>query len=340
MEMLAKTTNIDFLGKRKITGIISAVLIAAGIFSLFTQGLNLSIDFTGGSVIEVSYEKPADLESIRQKMSENGFEKAVVQNFGSANDVLIRVPVDVNTAPSSETAEGSDSDDAQNSPVTANAKVSETVFKILQSSVQSDDKVTLKRVEFVGPQFGQELVEKGVLALIYALGFVLVYEAFRFEWKFGIGSVAALVHDVLITIGVFAIIQMEFSLAVLAAVLAVIGYSLNDTIVVFDRIRENFRKMRETDTVEIMNVSVNQTLPRTILTSVTTLLVLFALFVFGGDSLKGFSVALIIGVLIGTYSSIFVASPVVLALGVSKKDLMIEKVEKEGADQVDLDLIP
>ncbi|MGH1428121.1 MAG: protein translocase subunit SecF [Arenicella sp.] len=340
MEMLAKTTNIDFLGKRKITGIISAVLIAAGIFSLFTQGLNLSIDFTGGSVIEVSYEKPADLESIRQKMSENGFEKAVVQNFGSANDVLIRVPVDVNTAPSSETAEGSDSDDAQNSPVTANAKVSETVFKILQSSVQSDDKVTLKRVEFVGPQFGQELVEKGVLALIYALGFVLVYVAFRFEWKFGIGSVAALVHDVLITIGVFAIIQMEFSLAVLAAVLAVIGYSLNDTIVVFDRIRENFRKMRETDTVEIMNVSVNQTLPRTILTSVTTLLVLFALFVFGGDSLKGFSVALIIGVLIGTYSSIFVASPVVLALGVSKKDLMIEKVEKEGADQVDLDLIP
>ena len=337
--MLAKTTNIDFLGKRKITGIISALLIAAGLFSLFTQGLNLSIDFTGGSVIEVSYEKPADLGFIRQKMSENGFEKAIVQNFGSASDVLIRVPVSLETA-ATNAEETSNIEGAENKPNTTNAKVSEKVFKLLQSSVKGDDKVTLKRVEFVGPQFGQELVEKGVLALIYALGFVLVYVAFRFEWKFGVGSVAALVHDVLITVGVFAIIQMEFSLAVLAAVLAVIGYSLNDTIVVFDRIRENFRKMRETDTVEIMNVSVNQTLPRTILTSVTTLLVLVALFVFGGDSLKGFSVALIIGVLIGTYSSIFVASPVVLALGVSKKDLMIEKVEKEGVDQVDLDLIP
>jgi len=198
----------------------------------------------------------------------------------------------------------------------------------------------LSRVEFVGPQFGKELVEKGILSLIYALGFVMIYVALRFEWKFGVGSVIALVHDVLITIGVFAVIQMEFSLAVLAAVLAVIGYSLNDTIVVFDRIRENFRKVRETDTVEIMNMSVNQTLPRTILTSVTTLLVLLALFFFGGDSLKGFSVALIIGVLIGTYSSIFVASPVVLALGVSKQDLIREKVQKEGVDEVDLDLIP
>ena len=312
-------------------------MIVAGVFSLVTKGLNLSIDFTGGSVIEVKYDQSADLEQIRQTLADNGHAKAVVQNFGSVNDVMIRVPVNAEAV--TETAE-KDSADESDEQVANNAQVTAKIFSYLEDVIADGDKVTLSRVEFVGPQFGKELVEKGILALIYALGFVMIYVALRFEWKFGVGSVIALVHDVLITVGVFAVIQMEFSLAVLAAVLAVIGYSLNDTIVVFDRIRENFRKVRETDTVEIMNLSVNQTLPRTILTSVTTLLVLIALFVFGGDSLKGFSVALIIGVLVGTYSSIFVASPVVLALGVSKQDLIREKVEKEGVDQVDLDLIP
>lgn len=336
MKMLNKVTNIDFLGQRKIAGLISAVLISFGVFSLVIQGLNLSIDFTGGSVIEVTYDKAADLEKIRSILSENGFDKSIVQNFGTVNDVMIRVPVvaENNVATTNSEEVSPETNAAKNS------EVSKNVFELLQKAVTAGDKVTLRRIEFVGPQFGKELVEGGILALLYALGFVLIYVAFRFEWKFGVGSVVALIHDVLITIGAFAILQLEFSLSVLAAVLAVIGYSLNDTIVVFDRIRENFRKMRETDTVHIMNVSVNQTLPRTILTSLTTLLVLLSLFIFGGESLQGFSIALIIGVLVGTYSSIFVASPVVLALGVSKADLIIEKVEKEGADHVDLDLIP
>ena len=323
MQLLKNISSIDFLGKRKITAVFSVVLVGISLFFLITKGLNLSIDFTGGSVIEVSYEQAADLGTIRETLDANGFTKSVVQNFGTVNDVMIRVPVE---------AEGTD--------VANSVKTSQAVFQLLEEIANTNDKVTLRRVEFVGPQFGKELVEGGILALLYALGFVLVYVAFRFEWKFGLGSISALVYDVIITIGAFAILQLEFSLSVLAAILAVIGYSLNDTIVVFDRIRENFRKMRETDTVHIMNESVNQTLPRTILTSLTTLLVLVALFLFGGESLQGFSIALIIGVLIGTYSSIFVASPVVLALGVTKSDLMIQKVEKEGADHADLDLIP
>ena len=318
--------KIDFLGKRKLAAIFSILLIAIGLFSLVTKGLNLSIDFTGGSVIEVKYEQAADLDQIRQTLVDLGQDKATVQNFGSVNEVMIRVPIA--SAESNELADNADvdmteeiSEQNENSAVSAgnNAKLSSEIFSALEQSVKEGDSVSLSRIEFVGPQFGQELVEKGILALIYALGFVMIYVALRFEWKFGLGSVIALVHDVLITIGIFAIIQMEFSLAVLAAVLAVIGYSLNDTIVVFDRIRENFRKVRETDTVEIMNISVNQTLPRTILTSLTTLLVLFALFFFGGESLQGFSVALIIGVLIGTYSSIFIASPVLSYLGVRGK---------------------
>jgi preprotein translocase subunit SecF len=200
------------------------------------------------------------------------------------------------------------------------------------------DQVDVRSVEFVGPQFGQELFEKGVLALVYALIGVMIYVAFRFEWKFSLGSVAALIHDVLITVGLFSILSLEFTLPVLAALLAVIGYSLNDTIVVFDRIRENFRKLRESDTFDTMNVSINQTLPRTILTSLTTLLVLFALYVYGGEALSGFAATLIIGVLIGTYSSIFVASPTVLGLGAKAEDLIVEEVEKEGADHPDMQL--
>lgn len=315
MEIFNKVTQINFLGWRVFAAIFSAVLIAVGVASFLKNGLNLGVDFTGGTIIEVAYEENADLDSIRSALIAAGYDKATVQNFGSAKDVMVRLPL----------GEGS------------SVELSEAVMATLQ---QNNANVELSRVEFVGPQFGRELAQKGSLALLYALGIVLLYVAFRFEWKFGVGSVAALVHDVLITVGAFAALQIEFSLPVLAAVLAVIGYSLNDTIVVFDRIRENFRKMRETDTVHIMNVSVNQTLPRTILTSLTTLLVLLALLFFGGEVLRGFSIALIIGVLIGTYSSIFVASPVVLALGVSKDDLIPEVVEKEGADQPDHELLP
>jgi len=238
---------------------------------------------------------------------------AVVQHFGSQRDVLIRVPLTEQT-----------SDD----------KVSTKIVELLAASSVGSGEV--RSVEFVGPTFGRELFEKGILALIYALIGVMIYVAFRFEWKFSLGSVAALIHDVVITVGVFSVLQLEFTLPVLAALLAVIGYSLNDTIVVFDRIRENFRKVRETETEEIMNISINQTLPRTILTSLTTLLVLVALYFFGGEALSGFALTLIIGVLIGTYSSIFVASPTVLALGAKAEDLIVEVVEKEGADLADM----
>jgi len=309
VEIFNKITKIDFLAWRKAAAVFSVALILIGAATFFKNGLNLGIDFTGGTLVEVGYEQPADIAGIRGLLESAGYDKATVQNFGSAQDVMIRLPL----------KEG----------VTA-AEVSENVMATINTAAE---KAELRRIEFVGPQFGKELMSKGLQALGIALALVMLYVAFRFEWKFGVGSVVALIHDVLITIGAFAVLQMEFSLAVLAAVLAVIGYSLNDTIVVFDRIRENFRKVRETDTVEIMNLSVNQTLPRTILTSVTTLLVLLALFFFGGEVLRGFSVALIVGVLIGTYSSIFVASPVVLALGVSKDDLIPELIEKEGADQ-------
>ncbi|NND83062.1 MAG: protein translocase subunit SecF, partial [Gammaproteobacteria bacterium] len=235
-----------------------------------------------------------------------------VQAFGSPKDILIRVPLS-----------------AENS----SAEVSTRIVQLL--SANSAETIDVRSVEFVGPQFGQELFEKGLLALIYALIGVMIYVAFRFEWKFSLGSVAALIHDVLITVGLFSILQLEFTLPVLAALLAVIGYSLNDTIVVFDRIRENFRRVRESDTETIMNVSINQTLPRTILTSLTTLLVLSALYLYGGEALNGFAATLIIGVLIGTYSSIFVASPTVLALGAKPEDLIIEEVEKEGAEHPD-----
>lgn len=314
MELLAKTTTIDFIGKRKLALVLSLVLLITSISSLVTNSLNFGIDFTGGTKIELYYEQEVAVTEIRDVLSANDVNEAVVQFFGSNKDVLIRVPLTEQT-----------SDD----------KVSTRIVDALNTSTIGSGEV--RSVEFVGPTFGKELFEKGILALIYALIGVMIYVAFRFEWKFSLGSVTALIHDVLITIGVFSILQFEFTMPVLAALLAVIGYSLNDTIVVFDRIRENFRKVRETETLEIMNLSINQTLPRTILTSLTTLLVLVALYFYGGEALQGFALTLIIGVLIGTYSSIFVASPTVLALGAKAEDLMVEVVEKEGAD---LDAIP
>jgi len=310
MQLFKSETKIDFIGKRMFALIFSVLLLASCVYSLATTGLNLGIDFSGGTKVELVYPDDVSVVDMRSTLQNGGFPQAVVQHFGSKKDVLVRVPLSEES-----------SDD----------RVSDRVVELLKTSSAGDGEV--RSVEFVGPTFGKELFEKGILALIYSLIGVMIYVAFRFEWKFSLGSVAALVHDVLITVGLFSLMKLEFTMPVLAALLAVIGYSLNDTIVVFDRIRENFRKLRESETENTMNVSINQTLPRTILTSLTTLLVLFALYVYGGDALGGFAITLIIGVLIGTYSSIFVASPTVLVLGAKAEDLIVEVVEKEGADQ-------
>lgn len=309
MQLFKQETKIDFIGKRAVALVLSTALIVASLYSFASRGLNYGIDFTGGTKVELGYQKEVAINDIRARLENNGYADAVVQFFGSTREVLIRVPL---------------------SEENSSAKVSTDIVALLKDN--GSDQLEVRSVEFVGPQFGQELFEKGVLALLYALIGIMIYVAFRFEWKFSLGSVAALIHDVIITVGLFSLLSLEFTLPVLAALLAVIGYSLNDTIVVFDRIRENFRKLRDRDTQETMNVSINQTLPRTILTSFTTLLVLAALYFYGGDVLNGFATTLIIGVLIGTYSSIFVASPTVLALGVKAEDLIIEVVEKEGAE--------
>lgn len=307
MKLIKEKLNFDFMSKRKLTMIFSVTLMLISVGSFFTQGLNLGIDFTGGTLVEVGYSEAVDLESVRSALATSEFSEATVQYFGSASDVLIRVAPreGVNTA-----------------------EISGAILELLLTGGQS---LEMRRVEFVGPQVGEELTEDGGLAMIYALLGILIYVALRFQMRFSVGAIVALIHDVVITIGIFSVLQLDFDLTVLAAILAVIGYSLNDTIVVFDRIRENFHKMRKVTSIEVINTSLNQTLNRTIMTSITTLLVLIALFLVGGEIIHGFSTALIIGVLIGTYSSIFVASPVTLALGVTKEDLM--PVEKEGANQ-------
>lgn len=297
----------NFMGHRKLAMSVSLFFIVASIVGLFVKGLNFGIDFTGGTIVELSYDKPAEVDTIRTSLQDSGFERAVVQNFGSAEDVLIRI------APK----EGVNS-----------AQISNQVMEALREN--HSENFELRRVEFVGPQVGDELTEDGALAVIYALIGVLIYVALRFEFRFSIGSVAALVHDVVITLGVFAWTQAQFDLTVLAAILAVIGYSLNDTIVVFDRVRENFRTVRDGSPETVTNLAVNQMLARTLMTSLTTLLVLIALFVLGGEIIHNFALALIVGVVVGTYSSTFVASSIALALGVSKEDLM--QPVKEGAD--------
>jgi preprotein translocase subunit SecF len=326
-----KKFDINFLGKRKLAMMFSLVLIIISLGSLVTRGLSFGIDFTGGTLVEVSYQETIAIDDVRDTLSNSGFEDAVVQYFGTAKDVMIRVPLrsDMEGAQVSEKIMLS-LHEKQGEFVTDTNPISkeQTCSANGQSQVC---KVQMQRVEFVGPQVGDELTNQGGLAMLYALFGILAYVAFRFEWRFAVGSVAALVHDVVITVGVFSVFQLEFTLTVLAALLAVIGYSLNDTIVVFDRIRENFRKMRKETPLNIMNTSINQTLPRTILTSLTTLLVLISLFIFGGDIIHNFSIALILGVVIGTYSSIFIASPVVLALGVSRENLL--KVKQEGGEE-------
>ena len=307
MQILKDKLAIDFMGKRRIAIVLSAVLLVIAIASLVTRGLNFGIDFTGGTLIEVGYPEAVELEGIRNALAESGFDGAQVQHFGSSRDVLVRI------APQAEKESVQLGEDA------------------LTALRQENSAMEMRRVEFVGPQVGEELTEQGALAMIYALIGILIYIMVRFQWRFAPGAVIALVHDVLIIIGFFAFFQFDFDLTVLAALLAVIGYSLNDTIVVFDRIRENFRKMRKGTPVDIVNASLNQTLSRTLMTSITTLLVLFSLFVFGGEVIHVFALALILGVLVGTYSSIYVASTATLALGVSKDDLVKPKAEgKEG----------
>jgi preprotein translocase subunit SecF len=300
--MELKIPTFDFMAHRKVALLLSFALIAVSIGGLIGKGLNFGIDFTGGTLVELGYTEPADLDAIRSALSASEFGDAIVQAFGAPEDVLVRL------APSE---------------ALASAEVSSRVIEILPGA-------EMRRIEFVGPQVGEELTEDGALAMLYALGGILVYVMVRFTLKFAAGAITALVHDVVIVLGFFALTQMEFDLPVLAAILAVIGYSLNDTIVVFDRIRENFRRIRKRDATSIVNTSLNQTLSRTVITSLTTLLVLVALFFLGGELIHAFATALIVGVVIGTYSSIYIASTTALALGVAKADLM--PVKKEGSE--------
>ena len=287
--------------------LFSGILMVLSIISLSTRGLQMGIDFTGGTLIEVGYQKAADLTVLRNTLDTEGFNDATVQNFGTAKDVLIRL----------KPHDGVSSADLS-------TKVLEAINKT------TAEPASVRRVEFVGPQVGDDLAEDGFLALLYSTIGILVYIAWRFEWKFSTGAVIATLHDVIVTLGLFSALGLEFDLTVLAAVLALIGYSLNDTIVVYDRIRENFRLLRNTSTEEIMNISVNVTLSRTIMTSLTVILVLVSLFFLGGEIIHNFSIVLLFGVFFGTYSSIFIASPMALILGISPEDLMIPI--KEGAD--------
>ena len=308
MNNKAKVRVINFMGVRHIASGLSVLLLLVSVFSLVIRELNWGLDFTGGTLVEVHYSDTAPLQDIRNSLDQGGFEGAVVVSFGSERDVLIRLPQGY-----------SDKDGAR-------------LLERLQQGWAGS--VELRRIEFVGPQVGDELREQGGLAMLMALGLVMLYVAFRFQLKFSVGAVVALAHDVLITLGFFSVVGIEFDLTVLAALLAVIGYSLNDTIVVSDRIRENFRKLRKADPVRVINTSLSETLARTLVTSLTTLLVLTALALFGGEMIRGFALALIVGVLIGTYSSIYVAANSLLILGVSKEDLLIPV--KEGANLDDL----
>ena len=296
--------RFQFMKYRKIAAIASIALFTISVLSLSFRGLSLGLDFSGGTLVEVTYETPVELESIRNTLIANGYEDSQVVNFGTNLDVLIKV-ADQN----------------------GNSSIGESIFNLLESSGFNGE---LKRVEFVGPQVGAELRDQGGLGMLVALFMILFYVAFRFQYKFALGAVSALGHDVVIILGLFSVFGWDFDLTVLAALLAVIGYSLNDTIVVSDRIRENFRTQRELGPQDMIDLSLNQTLGRTVVTSLTTLLVLFALFIFGGEMIKGFSLALILGVIVGTYSSIYVVANMLMSLTLTQDDLAIP--EPEGAE--------
>ena len=309
MENTKKLTNksIDFMHQRYVAIIISTALLLSSLISLTLNGLQLGLDFTGGLQIEAEFAEPAELEKIRSSLVTAGFDNAVVAYFGSEKNIKVTLQQDLETG------------------------IEEKITEVLASTTSAN--ITLKQLEYVGPQIGNELRDQGGIGMLFALAIVMLYVAVRFQYKFSLGAVTALIHDVIIVLGVFSLFKLNFDLTVLAAVLAVIGYSLNDTIVVFDRIRENFRKIRRGTPVDIINISLTQTLDRTIITSGTTLLVLLALFFTGGELIRGFSIALIIGISVGTYSSIYIAASMLLLLHIDKEDLMLP--EKEGVETVD-----
>ncbi|MBC3302463.1 MULTISPECIES: protein translocase subunit SecF [Pseudomonas] len=288
--------TINFMGVRNIAFGATVLLTVLALFSWFHKGLNYGLDFTGGTLIELTYEKPADVTLVRNELVKAGYHEAVVQNFGATTDLLVRMP-------------GED------------PQLGHQVAEALQK-VGGDNPASVKRVEFVGPQVGEELRDQGGLGMLMALVGIMIYLAFRFQWKFGVGAIVSLIHDVIVTVGILAYFQITFDLTVLAAVLAIIGYSLNDTIVVFDRVRENFRVLRKATLIENINISTTQTLLRTMATSISTLLAIAALMIFGGDNLWGFSLALFIGVLAGTYSSIYIANVVLIWLNLNSEDLI------------------
>lgn len=315
MDIIKSGTSINFMGQRKIALGLSVALIVLSIVSLAVRGLDFGLDFTGGTLIEISYPSPPELGEVRSTLTSEGFEDFTVQTFGSAREIVVRIPA--------------------GESVESGADLS---TRVLEALSDGNSGIDLRRVEFVGPQVGQELAEQGGLALLYALFGILIYVSFRFQWRFAVGAVAALIHDVIIVMGLISLFGMSFDLTVVAAILAVIGYSLNDTIVVYDRLRENFRVKRKGTAIELTNLSVNQMLGRTLMTSLTTMAVLVALFYFGGEIIHAFAYTLIMGVLVGTYSSIYIAGNAAILLGVSKQDLM--PVEKEGADQPDMEAVP
>ena len=312
MRLIKDKPNIDFLGRarRNIAVSISIVALVVSLASLFTRGLNLGIDFTGGILLEVGYPGAADLNEIRDSLSEAGFERFIVQEFGAADDVLVRLPPQ---------------------PEADSEAIRDSLLTILSAD---EPDVELLRVEVVSAQVGEELTEQGGLAMIFSILMIFIYVMFRFQWKFAMGAVAALAHDVIITIGFFSLTGISFDLSVVAAVLAVIGYSLNDTVVAFDRIRENFTRLRGVSPEESMNISINEMLARTIITGLTTLLVLAALLVLGGESVGPFSIALIVGIIVGTYSSIYIASATALMLHVSPQDLMPPEQDPDLVDDL------
>jgi preprotein translocase subunit SecF len=314
LDWLNRTPNFDFVKYRRVAMATSSVVTLLAIVSFFYPGLNYGLDFTGGVIVEAHYTQPAELDSIREDLAAAGFESVQVQNFGSSSEVLIRLPPAENTEAGSLEA------------VTATQDAVQRVLRAQADRVGQE--VDILRVESVGGQVGEDLFENAGLALLFALILVFVYVMLRFRWKLAVGAIVATLHDVIVTTGLFAVMGWQFDLTVLGSILAVLGYSLNDTIVVYDRIRDNFRTMRRGSALQIVNASVNQTLARTLVTGVTSLLVLFALMLLGGDNLWGFAVALIIGIIVGTYSSIYIASSMALALDISAADFTVTKQEK------------
>ena len=310
--------EIDFMAIRHGAAIASAILVLVSIVSLFINGLNFGLDFTSGTAVRLNYSEAVVIDEVNTALIDNGYDEAVVVNFGSDRDIRVLLPVNDEVALENQAAQA--------------AEVGETIAQLLRDVTGSE--ITLLGSDYVSAKVGEELAEQGGLGMLVALGIIMVYIAIRFQFKFSVGAVVALAHDVIITLGIFSVFQMEFDLNTLAAILAIVGYSLNDTIVVSDRIRENFRRMRKGTPMEMVNVSLNQTLGRTLITSFTTLLVLFSVLLVGGETTRGFAIALIIGVVIGTYSSIYVASNVILRMRVTREDLMVPV--KEGAELDDM----